>query len=178
MHHGQLARGQLQNLVVEINGAAFLFIAQCAQGDSFRGRSGCEAILAAAQQGAQACFQFVEVKGLGQIVVGTGVQAHDAVAHGAARGQDQHRRAQAQGPGALQHLQAVEAGQTQVQHHGIGFAGLPVSQGTGAVGRHIHMQPAAHQVRCSVVRMAESSSTSSNCMLPNIALRCECEDKS
>ena len=101
--------------------------------------------MAAAQQRAQACFQLIQVKRFGQIVVGTGIQTHHAVAHRAACCEYQHRGAQALRAGALQHLQAVEAGQAQVQHHGIGFTGQPVGQGTGAVGRYLNMQAAAHE---------------------------------
>ena len=61
-----------------------------------RGWRGCTA----ARQRADACFQFVEVEGLGQVVVGAAVQAEDAVTHRAARGEDQHRRAQASAPPA------------------------------------------------------------------------------
>jgi GrpB-like predicted nucleotidyltransferase (UPF0157 family) len=47
----------------------------------------------AAQQRAQPGIQFAEVEGLDQVVVGAGVEALDAVLHGVARGEDQHRQA-------------------------------------------------------------------------------------
>lgn len=109
------------------------------------GGGGREAVAAAAQQGAQPGLQLVEVEGLGQVVVGTGVQAQHPVAHGAARSQDEHGRAQALAARTLQHLQAVQAGQAQIQHHGVGLAHQPLRQGRRAVGRRLHLDAAPDQ---------------------------------
>jgi hypothetical protein len=48
---------------------------------------------AAAQHGADPSSQLLEVEGLRQVIVGTGVEAADAVDLGAAAGQDDHRQA-------------------------------------------------------------------------------------
>ena len=80
-------------------------------------------------QGAQAGFKFIEVKRLGQVVVSAQVQSHDAVAHRAARRQDQHGRHQTLLACLLQYLQAVQAGQAQVQQHHIGLGLRPVRHG-------------------------------------------------
>ncbi len=95
--------------------------------------------------GAQPGLQLVEVEGLGQVVVRAGVQAQHAVAHGAARSQDEHGRAQALAARTFQHLQAVQPGQAQIQHHGVGLAHQPLRQGRGAVGRRLHLDAAPDQ---------------------------------
>jgi hypothetical protein len=82
----------------------------------------------AAQQRADAGLQLVQVEGLGQVVVGAGVQAEDAVAHRAAGGEDEHRRARPSARAWCQHLQAVQAGQAQVEQHHVGQAGAPAVQ--------------------------------------------------
>ena len=114
---------------MQIDGAAFFFIAQ---GAHHQGVGGlfviCRIAAAAAQQGAQPGLQLVQVKRFGQVVVGPRVQAQHAVAHGAARGQQQHGGAQAAGACLLQYLQAVQAGQGEVQHHGVGRARAPFGQ--------------------------------------------------
>jgi hypothetical protein len=102
----------------------------------------CPGAVAAPAQRADARLQLVEVEGLGQVVVGAGVQAHDAVADRAARREQQHGRAQPFGAGLGQHLQAVEVGQAQVQRHHVGLDGAPLGHGLGAVAAHAHVDPA------------------------------------
>ncbi|MNW00783.1 hypothetical protein D3C71_1963220 [compost metagenome] len=51
----------------------------------------------APQQGAQACLELVEVERLDQVVIGTGIQAGNAIIEGIPRGKDQHRQAVAAG---------------------------------------------------------------------------------
>jgi hypothetical protein len=98
---------------------------------------------AAAGQRAHAGFELVEVEGLGQVVVGAGVQAQHPVAHGAARGEDQHRGAQALGARPRQHLQAVQARQAEIEQYDIRHRRAPAVQRTGAVAAHRHLHPAA-----------------------------------
>jgi hypothetical protein len=71
----------------------------------------------AAQQGPHPRLELVEVERLDQVVVGALVQPEDPVAGGVAGGQHQHpgRLAGVVGPDAPDHLDAVEAGQVQVQ---------------------------------------------------------------
>jgi hypothetical protein len=106
--------------------------AQRAAGQRRRGVAG-----RAAQQGAQAGQQFLGVEGLGQVVVGPGVEAGDLVAPGAARGQDQHRRGDIAPPPALQHRDAVHLGQAEVEDHRIIGFGLAQELGFLAVGRMV-----------------------------------------
>ena len=98
---------------------------------------------AAAQQRAQPGFQLVQIKGLGQVVVGTGIQAQHPVAHGATGGQHQHGGAQPLLARLGQHIQAIHAGQAQVQHHRVGRLGSPLGQRLQAVAHptHLHAAP-------------------------------------
>ena len=138
---GAFAWCQFQRLAQVVDGTAVGIGAQAAEGGRVvaqvaaqagtcrRATHATHATRAAAPgQRAHPRFQFVQVEGLGQVVVGAGVQAQHAVAHGAARGQDQHRRAQAARAGFGQHLQTVQRGQRQVKHHGIGRRGRPALQ--------------------------------------------------
>jgi hypothetical protein len=115
----RLARRELQHLVAPVDGAALAVPAQPPSRNS-GGRRTAAAGAAPPVQGAQPGLEFVEVEGLGQVVVGAGVQADDAVADRAARGEDQHRRGQAAPARLLQHQQAVHAGQGEVEHHHVG----------------------------------------------------------
>ena len=99
----------------------------------------------AALQGAQAGLQLVQVKRFGQIVVGPAVQAHHPVPHGATCGEDQHRRAQPALAARLQHLQAIHAGQAQVQHHGVWRVGNPLRQRLAPVPHRRHQHAAPRQ---------------------------------
>ena len=85
-----LARRQLHRLAVPVDRAA------ARRRSAGRRTPGPSPVRRAATappcQGAHARFQLVEVERLGQVVVGAGVEAEDAVAHRAARGEDQHRR--------------------------------------------------------------------------------------
>ena len=72
-----------------------------------------------AQQGVQAGLELAQVEGLGQVVVGTHVQAQHPVRHVGAGGEDQHRHRVAAFAQRLQHAQAVLPGQLQVEQHGI-----------------------------------------------------------
>ncbi len=71
--------------------------------------------VAAPDQRAGARFQLGQGEGLGEVVVGTEVQAAHAVFHGAMRGQDQHRHRVAPLAQAPQHFQAVQAGQADIE---------------------------------------------------------------
>src|SRR5262249_44390876 len=73
--------------------------------------------------------QSFERKGLDEIVVGTDVEALDAVRHRVAGSDDEDGRASATGAHALQYRQAVETGQHQIEdyHVIIVFDGVPES---------------------------------------------------
>ncbi|MCY1529793.1 hypothetical protein D9M68_649580 [compost metagenome] len=115
LQHGQLARCQLHGLAGEVHRAAVFFHVHAAPHRPAAGARRAVGVARTAHQRAQTRLQFVEIKRLGQVVVGAGVQADDAVAHGAARGEDDDRRGQAGGARVAQHLQAVAPGQAQVE---------------------------------------------------------------
>ena len=77
---------------------------------------------AAAHQRAHAGQHFLHVEGLGDIVVGAGIEARHLVAPAVARGEDQHRHL-APGPAPfLEDADAVEHRQAEIEHHRvIGF---------------------------------------------------------
>ena len=129
--------------------AAVLVVADGANLHGAGGEGHHRGVCAAAHQGAQAGLQFVQVKRFGQVVVGPGVQAHHPVAHGAARCQDEHRGAQAARPCLLQHLQAVQARQGQVQDDRVGLQGGPLAERRAPVahGRDLHAAPGQRAVQ-------------------------------
>ncbi|MPN13802.1 hypothetical protein SDC9_161128 [bioreactor metagenome] len=78
-------------------------------------------LLAAAQHHAQPGQQLGHAKGLGQVIIGTGVQRRHLFLFPLARGQDQNRQL---APAAQlgNHGLAIGIGQPQVQHHGVGLS--------------------------------------------------------
>ncbi len=106
--------------------------------------------LAAAQQGLHAGLQLDQLERLGQVVVGTQVQALDAFFEAAARRQDHHGRLRACAAAraqAAQHFEAIELGQAQVEDdEGVV---LRVQQAVGllAVGRAFDRQLGVAQGR-------------------------------
>ena len=80
----------------------------------------------AAQQRAQPRQHLLHVEGLGDIIVGAGVEALDLVAPAVARGEDQHRRQPARLAPGLQHADAVALRQPDVEHDGV--VGLGVAE--------------------------------------------------
>jgi hypothetical protein len=67
----------------------------------------------------KACEQFREGEGLYEVVVCAAIEVGDALLDGAQGGQHQDRRADSLGPQPVQHLQARQAGQQQVEYHGV-----------------------------------------------------------
>ena len=96
---------------------------------------------AAPADGAQPRQQLVEGERLHEEVVGAAVEAGDAIGDGVAGGDDDHRRVDAAGAQPPAHLEAVEAGQHQVEHDGVVFLGR----------RHLHRR---HTVLDQVHQMA------------------------
>ena len=80
----------------------------------------------AAQQRADPRQDFLEVKRLGDVVVGAGIEALHLVAPAVARGQDQDRHRAAVAAPGLQHRDAVHLGQADVEHDGV--IGLAVAE--------------------------------------------------
>lgn len=94
--------------------------------------------LAAAQHGPHTAQQLVGVEGLGQIVVGPGVEAGDAVVLLALGRQHHDGGLAALGTQPLQHLYAVHLGHHHVQYHAVIPAGGGVFIGVEAVVDGIH----------------------------------------
>ena len=80
----------------------------------------------AAQQRADPRQHFLEMKRLGDIVVGAGVEALHLVAPAVARGEDQHRHRAPVAPPGFQHRNAVHLRQADVEHHRV--VGLAVAE--------------------------------------------------
>ena len=80
----------------------------------------------AAQQRANAGEDFLEMKGLCDIVVGAGIEALHLVAPAVARGEDQHRHHALVAPPGFQHRHAVHLRQADVEHDGV--VGLAVAE--------------------------------------------------
>lgn len=88
--------------------------------------------LGAADGGPQPGQQLVHAEGLGDVVVGTRVQRLDLLVGGVPGGEHDDRHP---GPAAqpLDHVDAVEVGQAQVEHHDVGVAGGGELEGGGTV---------------------------------------------
>ena len=80
----------------------------------------------AAQQRADPRQHFLEMKRLGDIIVGAGVEALHLVAPAVARGQDQDRHRASVAAPCLQHRDAVHLGQADVEHDRV--IGLAVAE--------------------------------------------------
>jgi hypothetical protein len=106
---------------------------QVAGGEGGRGGVG-----AAPLQGAQPGEEFVERERLGEVVVGAGVQAGDAIGDLAAGGQHEHRDPVPGSPQPLADGDTVQAGQHHVEHDRVETAGRrgvqPVGSGVPGLG--------------------------------------------
>ena len=91
----------------------------------------------APQQGAQAGQQFLEVEGLGEVVVGAGIQAFHAVVHGAARGQHEDGGAKARAAKFPADGVAVLHRQHDVENHDVVLVDGGLVQGLFAVAGDI-----------------------------------------
>jgi hypothetical protein len=102
------------------------------------GQHGPGAARGPAQQGAQAGLQLFQVEGLGEVIVGAGVQPDHLVLPGVPGGEDEHRRGHVPGPQILEHGEAAAPGQAQVQHAGIVALGPEGGAGRLAVPDPVH----------------------------------------
>ena len=80
----------------------------------------------AADQRAHPRQHLLDVEGLGDIVVGAGVDARHLVAPAVARGQDQHRHLAPVAAPVLEHADAVHLRQADIEHDGV--VGLGVAE--------------------------------------------------
>ena len=77
-------------------------------------------VAGAPQQRADPGHQLGEVERLGQVVVAAGAEAREPIGQGAARGQEEDRRADALGAQRLDDVAAVRVGQADVDDEGVG----------------------------------------------------------
>jgi D-alanyl-D-alanine carboxypeptidase/D-alanyl-D-alanine-endopeptidase (penicillin-binding protein 4) len=101
-------------------------------------------------EAAGARHQLLHVEGLGQVVVGAGVDPFDPFGPGAARGQDQHRHAASLRPPALQHREPVHAWQPEVEHHQVIVLGVAEKPGLLAVAGGLDVETGGGE-RCGQV---------------------------
>jgi len=92
-------------------------------------------------EGAHARQQLLEGEGLGQVVVGAGVQTAHAIRYGVARREHQYWRAQPLSPQLAGNLDAVHLGQHHVEHHQVMRAAFGAGQPLEAVVRHFDAVP-------------------------------------
>ena len=90
-----------------------------------------------ADQRVHARQQFGKCERLGEVVVAAGHEARDAVVHRVPRAEDQHRRPDPLLPHALDHLEAIEVGQHQVDDGDVVRAGRCQGETGLAVGRMV-----------------------------------------
>jgi hypothetical protein len=101
--------------------------------------------LTAAHQGPQPGLELLQVEGLGEVVVGAGVQPRHALAHRPAGGEHQHRGRVIAAAQPRQHLQTVDVGQREVEHEGVEAPPLAQGQRLQAVAAGNHGEPARRQ---------------------------------
>ena len=87
-----------------------------------------EVAVRAAQQRLDPAHQLAQAERLGQVVVGAELEADDLVDLVVARRQDQDRHLGAGGADAAQHLEAVDAGQADVEDHEVRGLGVAISR--------------------------------------------------
>jgi len=104
------AAGQRQLLLADVGAARLEIHAQAAQA-----QHAAAARLVAAYQRARPRHQLAERERLDEVVVGAALQAAHAVLDGVARGEHQHGKVGALGAHAAQRLEAVDAGQADVE---------------------------------------------------------------
>ena len=107
---GEFARRDLEGLASEAHA-----VARRIEFERTVTQHGLTAAAAPAQQGADAGAEFVEVERFHEVIVGAGIECLHPLAHGVARGQDQHRQVVAGGAQFAQHRYAILARQAEVE---------------------------------------------------------------
>ena len=120
---------------------------QCAVADQ-----GVAAAGVAADQGAHASAQFIEVKGLDQIIVGAGVEAFYTIGDGITRRDNQHGQRVAFCSQAFEDIEAVAFRQAEVQQHEIVRFTTYRRQGRFAVLHPVHRESIAAQRLADALR--------------------------
>ena len=106
---------------------------------------GCSA--GTAQDRLHAQHQFARAEGLGEIVVGADLEPADAVVLLAEGGQHHDRQIGSAPAEPPAHLEAVDAGEHEVEHHDVGRARRGGGQGVDAVRRAQHRHAGALEIR-------------------------------
>ena len=103
---------------------------------------------------AETCHQFLDAKRLHEVIVGTRVDALDALAPTIAGGEDQHRQGHRYRAEPSEYGEPVETRQTEVEDHGVVGFDLGLEQRGLAVGDHIGHVPGPLQPELHVGRYA------------------------
>ena len=91
----------------------------------------------AADERPQAGEQLLDPEGFGEVVVGSAVDALHLFVPAAARGQHQNRQGEPGFTPAAQEREAIDAGQAEVEHHGVVNLGGRQEIGLFTIGRHV-----------------------------------------
>ena len=100
-----------------------------------------------AVQRMQARQQLIQVEGLEQIVIGTGLQAFDTVLDGVPRGENQNGQRLPAGPPASQQRHAVLVRKAQVKNANVEVKAVQCSLGGGGGANPVHRQTMQPQPR-------------------------------
>ena len=89
-------------------------------------------------QGSQSGKELAEGEGLGQVVIGSGVETLDAVLERRQCGEHQHGRGVALAAHRHEHLVATDPRQQPIEDHDVVVVLVQQRNGLLAVGRHVH----------------------------------------
>jgi hypothetical protein len=101
---------------------------------------------------ADACDEFLGVKGFTEIIVGTGAQALDPFVPGVARRQDDDRHIVVAGPPMAQDIKTWAPGQAKVEHNGVIWLTVAEKFRINAVSSGIYRESDAFEIPAQVVR--------------------------
>ena len=90
-----------------------------------------------AQEGTKTGEQFAKFEGFGEVVVGAGIEAGDAVFDGIARGEHENRHALIQRTNGAADLKAIFPGNHHVENNEVIVVDFDLIQGVGAGGGHV-----------------------------------------
>ena len=129
----------------------------------------------AAQQRAHARQHLLEMEGLGDVIVGAGVEALHLVAPAVARGEHQHRHGAAGAPPRLQHRNAVHLGQADVEDDGVVGLGLaevmPLLAVEGAVDHIAGVGQRRRELAVEIGIVLDNEEAQAKILLSKILLR-------
>ncbi len=100
-----------------------------------------------ARRSSDPCEELSGAERLGDVVVGTTVEAHEHVRLVTPRGEDEDRGPVASGPELGEERQAVDVGEGEIEHDEVGLAVLKGAARGAAVGRDLHVVPLELQRR-------------------------------